>query len=72
MLTKNTYLEDQITEMEESVFFHVNNLVLKAVANAEEKMKELLGDNLFRFSPLERVFSVLKVWYICFIANNTR
>ena len=25
--------------MEESVFFHVNNLVLKAVSNAEEKMK---------------------------------
>ena len=40
--------------MEESVFFHVNNLVLKAVANAEEKMKELLEDNLFRFSPLEK------------------
>lgn len=40
--------------MEESVFFHVNNLVLKAVANAEEKMKELLDDNLLRFSPLEK------------------
>ena len=40
--------------MEESVFFHVNNLVLKAVANAEEKMKELLDDNLFRFSPPEK------------------
>ena len=38
--------------MEESVFFHVNNLVLKAVA--KEKMKELLDDNLFRFSPLEK------------------
>ena len=36
--------------MEESVFFHVNNLVLKALANAEEKMKELLD----RFSPLEK------------------
>ena len=35
-------------------FFHVNNLVLKAVANAEEKMKELLDDNLFRFSSLEK------------------
>ena len=40
--------------MEESVFFHANNLVLKAVANAEEKMKELLDDNLFRFSSLEK------------------
>ena len=39
MLTKNTCLKDQIIEMEESVFFHVNNLVLKAVSNAEEKMK---------------------------------
>ena len=56
MLTKNTCLKDQIIEMEESVFFHVNNLVLKAVANAEEKMKELLDDNLFRFSPLEKYF----------------
>ena len=54
LLTKNTCLKDQIIEMEESVFFHVNSLVLKAVANAEEKMKELLDDNLFRFSPLEK------------------
>ena len=37
-------------------FSHVNNLVLKAVVNAEAKMKELSG-----FLPLERVLSVLKV-----------
>ena len=37
-------------------FSHVNNLVLKAVVNAEAKMKELSG-----FLPLERVLFVLKV-----------
>ena len=29
--------------MEEIVFFHVKNLVLKAAVNAEAKMKELSG-----------------------------
>ena len=38
-------------------FSHVNNLVLKAVVNAEAKMKELSG-----FLPLERVLFVLKVY----------
>ena len=37
-------------------FSHANNLVFKAVVNAEAKMKELSG-----FLPLERVLSVLKV-----------
>ena len=37
-------------------FSHANNLVFKAVVNAEAKMKELSG-----FLPLERVLFVLKV-----------
>ena len=49
-------------------FSHVNNLVLKAVVNAEAKMKELSG-----FLPLERVLSVLKVdLFVLFLITSDK
>ena len=44
----------------------MSNFVFKAVANAEAKIKELSGDNFFRFLPVEKVFSALKVRFTFF------